>query len=143
MRMPLLVLLGILSLTAFLGSQPPQTPANPAQPLSPAEAAKHSKLAPALRIELVAGEPLAQRPVSPPFLGFDAWTGCANGRSGAKVVKAGVKGAKPVNSSGRDFRCHPMGDGYEAISGPGQFGNAFDGWGNRFVCDNRHHLRHV
>src|SRR6185369_14076481 len=31
----------------------------------------------------------------------------------------------------------------EAISGMGQFGNTFDDWGRRFVCDNRHHLRHV
>src|SRR5205085_2380429 len=30
-----------------------------------------------------------------------------------------------------------------AISGMGQYGNAFDDWGRRFVCDNRHHLRHI
>src|ERR1019366_5634613 len=32
---------------------------------------------------------------------------------------------------------------YEEITGPDQFGNTFDEWGNRFVCDNRHHLRHI
>ncbi len=43
-----------------------------------------------------------------------------------------------------DFRFDPVHvDKYEAITGPGQFGNTFDDWGNRFICDNRHHLRHV
>ena len=43
-----------------------------------------------------------------------------------------------------DFRFDPVNtDKYEAITGPGQFGNTFDAWGNRFVCDNRHHLRHI
>ena len=31
----------------------------------------------------------------------------------------------------------------EAISGMGQFGLTFDDWGRRFVCDNRHHVRHI
>jgi putative heme-binding domain-containing protein len=42
-----------------------------------------------------------------------------------------------------DFRFDLVHDQYEAVSGMGQFGNAFDAWGHRFVCDNRHHLRHI
>jgi putative membrane-bound dehydrogenase-like protein len=81
--------------------------------------------------------------VSHPVLGLDGWIYCANGLRGGKVTRAGDPQAKPVDLSGRDFRFDPLGGGYEAISGLGQFGNTFDDWGNRFVCDNRHHLRHV
>ena len=52
--------------------------------------------------------------------------------------------SQSVDLSGMDFRFDPVHlDKYEAITGPGQFGNTFDEWGNRFVCDNRHHLRHI
>jgi putative membrane-bound dehydrogenase-like protein len=88
----------------------------------------------------------AQNPqlrVSHPVLGLDGWVYCANGLRGGKVTRAGDPNAKPVDLSGRDFRFHPLTGAYEAISGLGQFGNTFDDWGNRFVCDNRHHLRHV
>jgi putative heme-binding domain-containing protein len=74
-------------------------------------------------------------------LGLDGWVYVANGLRGGRVVRP--DGGEPINISGLDFRFDPVGKDYEAISGPGQFGNAFDDWGNRFVCDNRHHLRHV
>jgi putative membrane-bound dehydrogenase-like protein len=88
----------------------------------------------------------AQNPqlrVSHPILGPDGWVYCANGLRGGKVKAADDPKAKVVDLSGRDFRFDPLGGNYEAISGLGQFGNTFDDWGNRFVCDNRHHLRHV
>jgi putative membrane-bound dehydrogenase-like protein len=88
----------------------------------------------------------AQNPqlrVSHPILGLDGWVYVANGLRGGQVIRGGSKNAKPLNLSGLDFRFDPMGNDYEAISGPGQFGNTFDDWGNRFICDNRHHLRHV
>src|ERR1043166_7010263 len=87
--------------------------------------------------------------VSHPILGLDGWIYCANGLRGGKAVWAGAtdKPHKPVDLSGMDFRFDPLGGGdpaaYEAITGPGQYGNTFDEWGNRFICDNRHHLRHV
>ncbi|MEZ6056184.1 MAG: c-type cytochrome [Planctomycetaceae bacterium] len=49
----------------------------------------------------------------------------------------------PVSLSGRDFRFDPLTGAFEAVSGPGQFGLAFDDWGNRFVCDNRHPCKHI
>jgi putative membrane-bound dehydrogenase-like protein len=88
----------------------------------------------------------AQNPqlrVSHPILGLDGWIYCANGLRGGKAVRAGDKNAKPVDLSGMDFRFDPVTGEYEAITGQGQFGNTFDAWGNRFVCDNRHHLRHI
>jgi putative membrane-bound dehydrogenase-like protein len=89
--------------------------------------------------------------VSHPNFGPDGWIYCANGLRGGKVVRAPSPmatkeplGSAPVDLSGMDFRFDPINlDKYEAITGPGQFGNTFDEWGNRFVCDNRHHLRHV
>lgn len=86
--------------------------------------------------------------VSHPILGLDGWIYCANGLRGGKVARAAVGDGKKENRvvdlSGMDFRFDPVHlDSYEAITGPGQYGNTFDAWGNRFVCDNRHHLRHV
>jgi len=81
--------------------------------------------------------------VSHPNLGIDNWIYVANGLQGG-IVKGGKDpAAKPVNLAGMDFRFDLLHDRYEAISGMGQYGNTFDDWGRRFVCDNRHHLRHV
>jgi putative membrane-bound dehydrogenase-like protein len=88
----------------------------------------------------------AQNPqlrVSHPILGLDGWVYCANGLRGGKAIRAGDSNAKPVDLGGMDFRFDPVTGAYEAITGMGQYGNTFDEWGNRFVCDNRHHLRHI
>jgi putative membrane-bound dehydrogenase-like protein len=88
----------------------------------------------------------AQNPqlrVSHPVLGLDNWIYVANGLRGGQVKRSGRADAKPVNLSGMDFRFDLVHDRYEAVSGMGQYGNAFDDWGRRFVCDNRHHLRHI
>jgi putative membrane-bound dehydrogenase-like protein len=81
--------------------------------------------------------------VSSPALGLDGWIYVANGLRGGMVRRAGRPDAKPINLGGRDFRFDLLHDRSEAVSGMGQFGNAFDAWGRRFVCDNRHHIRHV
>ncbi|HEX5269959.1 MAG TPA: PVC-type heme-binding CxxCH protein [Gemmataceae bacterium] len=93
-----------------------------------------------------AGNP--QLRVSHPVLGLDGWVYVANGLRGGKVrrVSPGVAppGVDPVTDiSGRDFRFNLLTGQYEALSGMGQYGNCFDDRGHRFVCDNRHHLRHV
>jgi putative membrane-bound dehydrogenase-like protein len=82
--------------------------------------------------------------VSHPILGLDGRVYCANGLRGGAIIRHGDKTAKPVNIGGMDFRFDPSNlSRYEAVSGAGQFGNTFDDWGRRFVCDNRNHLRHV
>jgi putative membrane-bound dehydrogenase-like protein len=84
--------------------------------------------------------------VSHPILGPDGWITCANGlRGGNAALIGGAKiVSRPVELSGLDFRFNPTNPSqYESTTGPGQYGNTFDEWGNRFVCDNRHHLRHV
>ena len=88
-----------------------------------------------------AGNP--QLRVSHPALGPDGWVYVANGLRGGEVRRAGRPDAKAIPLGGKDFRFDLVNDRAEAIPGMGQFGNTFDRWGHRFVCDNRNHLRHV
>jgi putative membrane-bound dehydrogenase-like protein len=81
--------------------------------------------------------------VSHPTLGLDGWVYVANGLRGGQVVRSGRAGVKPITLGSMDFRFDLIHDRAEAISGMGQYGNTFDDWGRRFVCDNRHHLRHI
>ena len=71
--LPLFLVISAFSLTAYLWSQPAAGPtqkeSGPGKPLAPAEAVKQFKIAPGLRIELVAAEPLVQSPVA---IAFDA-----------------------------------------------------------------------
>src|SRR5262249_52947111 len=75
--------------------------------------------------------------------GSDAGYYSPTGPRGGQVTRHGNPDAKPINPAGMDFRFDMINDRAEAISGLGQYGNTFDDWGNRFVCDNRHHLRHI
>ncbi|HET6572954.1 MAG TPA: PVC-type heme-binding CxxCH protein [Fimbriiglobus sp.] len=88
-----------------------------------------------------AGNP--QLRVSHPNLGPDGWVYVANGLRGGEVRRHGKPDAKAIPLGGKDFRFDLVHDRAEAIPGMGQFGNTFDRWGNRFVCDNRNHLRHA
>ncbi|MCS7167920.1 MAG: c-type cytochrome [Gemmatales bacterium] len=85
--------------------------------------------------------------VSFPTLGWDGWIYCANGLRGGQVVRVNAQGRPegPVISLAQgDFRFDPRRPQiYEAVTGPGQYGLALNDWGERFVCDNRHHLRFV
>src|SRR5262245_50052105 len=81
--------------------------------------------------------------VSFPVLGPDGWVYVANGLRGGQIRPAGKRDAKPISLAGMDFRFNLLDGRHEAISGMGQYGNCFDDWGRRFVCDNRQHLRPV
>jgi putative membrane-bound dehydrogenase-like protein len=99
-----------------------------------------------------------------PTFALDGWVYVANGLRGGNVVRGkdwerafGEEGAKPqadaeigevggeemIAIGGRDFRFHPITGAAEAVTGVGQFGLAFDDYGNRFVCDNRHPCRQI
>lgn len=54
---------------------------------------------------------------------------------------ANLPAAVPLG--GRDFRFDPLTGDFESVTGPGQFGLAFNDWGDRFVCDNRHPCRQI
>jgi putative membrane-bound dehydrogenase-like protein len=81
--------------------------------------------------------------VSHPVLAPDGWVYVANGLRGGLVTRPDNPNFVPLKLSGMDFRFNLLHGTEEAISGMGQFGNTIDDWGNRFVCDNRHHLRHI
>ena len=51
--------------------------------------------------------------------------------------------AEPVTLSRNDFRFDPATEQFEPIPGGARFGNAFDDWGNRFVCNIRNPAQHV
>jgi putative membrane-bound dehydrogenase-like protein len=78
--------------------------------------------------------------VNHPVLGIDNWIYVSNGLLGGTIRRAGRKDAERVNISGRDFRFDLVHDGYGAVTGMGQYGNTFDDWGRRFVCNNRTQL---
>ncbi len=47
-----------------------------------------------------------------------------------------------VSLAARGFRFDPVGLEIEPVSGVAEFGNAFDNWGNRFICDNQKWIVH-
>jgi putative membrane-bound dehydrogenase-like protein len=78
-----------------------------------------------------------------PTLALDNHIYIANGLRGGAIVDASRPDAKPVSISGMDFRFDPLMRKFEAVSGAGQFGLAFDDYGNRFVCTNRNPAIHI
>ena len=75
--------------------------------------------------------------------GPDGWIYGVSGGNGGDVRNLSRPDARPVSVRGRDFRFKPDGSAFEAISGGGQFGHAFDDWGNRFTCNNSNHIRQI
>ncbi len=75
--------------------------------------------------------------------GLDHWIYGAGSNSGGEVRPADDPNARAVSLRGRDFRFHPATGQFEAISGSEQFGNTFDDWGNRFICQNSKPVVHV
>lgn len=78
-----------------------------------------------------------------PRLALDNWIYVANGLRGGQVINRKLGDDTPINISGMDFRFNPLSGACEAVSGNGQFGLAFDDWGNRFICSNRNPVKHV
>lgn len=56
-------------------------------------------------------------------------------KNGGQIRTGGDPKSDPVGISGRDFCFDPRDEKLELVTGGGQFGNAFDDWGNRFLCD--------
>ena len=78
-----------------------------------------------------------------PRFGLDNRITIANGLRGGSIVNLRRPDEKPVSISGMDFSFDPRTGDSEADSGNGQFGLAFDDFGNRFVCNNRAPVQHV
>lgn len=81
-----------------------------------------------------------------PTLGMDNRIYIANGLRGGTIVgRSGPNRptAAAVSITGSDFRFDPQSGDYDAVTGAGQFGLAFDDFGNRFVCTNRNATKHI
>jgi putative membrane-bound dehydrogenase-like protein len=65
--------------------------------------------------------------------------------NGGDVRQAGEEHAtdKKVSLARRDFRFDPVTEKLEATSGGERYGNCFDDWGNRFLCNIRNPVQHV
>jgi putative membrane-bound dehydrogenase-like protein len=68
--------------------------------------------------------------------------GAASG-NGGEVRPANTPDARAVSVLRRDFRFFPATRAFEAISGGARFGNTFNDWGDRFLCDIRNPVEHV
>jgi putative membrane-bound dehydrogenase-like protein len=67
----------------------------------------------------------------------------AGSSNGGEIRRANEPGGPGVSILRRDFRFRPDTRSFEAISGGARFGNTFDDWGNRFLCDIRNPAEHV
>ncbi len=75
--------------------------------------------------------------------GLDNWIYGANGRSDGNVRRPNDPPHKAVSIRARDFRFRADGSAFEATTGPSQFGQASDDWGNRFLSWNTVPIRHA
>jgi putative membrane-bound dehydrogenase-like protein len=78
-----------------------------------------------------------------PRFALDNFIYVANGLRGGMVTSAWTRARREISISGRDFRFEPLRGECGSVSGNGQFGMAFDQYGNRFICSNRNPLMHV
>ncbi len=75
--------------------------------------------------------------------GPDGWIYGVASLNGGSIQNRTRPDLKPMSVRGRDFRFKPDGSAFEAVSGGGQFGHAFDDWGHRFTCSNSNHVRQI
>lgn len=68
--------------------------------------------------------------------------GAASGNGGS-VRRADDEQAMPVAVTRRDFSFDPDRRDFRVESGGERFGNSFDDWGNRFLCNIRNPVQHV
>ncbi len=78
-----------------------------------------------------------------PIWGLDHELYCAGSGNGGQVRPGNKPEAKPVALSHNDFKFDPNTEKFEAITGGERFGNTFDDWGNRFLCNIRNPAQHV
>jgi len=89
------------------------------------------------------GEGNPQHRVNGLVWGIDNWIYGANGDSDGLIKAPQFPDRPGVAVRRRDFRLRPDDSVIEPVAGNSQFGIAFDDWGNRFVCNNSAHIRHV
>jgi len=75
--------------------------------------------------------------------GIDNWIYANNHGQDGLVTFTRTPDAKPVAVRGADFRFRLDQNKFELETGPGQFGQAIDEWGHRFINENSVHLEQV
>ena len=75
--------------------------------------------------------------------GLDNKIYAAGSGNGGSIVPGGKSDSKPIALSHNDFRFDPETEKFEVLSGGARFGNTFDDWGNRFLCNIRNPAQQV
>ncbi|TXT20558.1 MAG: membrane-bound dehydrogenase [Planctomycetota bacterium] len=77
--------------------------------------------------------------------GLDGKIYGAGSSNGGQIRRGDASDSKPIAMTTADFRFDPRDEAgsFELLSGGARFGNAFDDWGNRFICNIRNPIQHV
>lgn len=77
--------------------------------------------------------------------GLDGKIYGAGSSNGGQIRRGDVADSKPIAMTTADFRFDPRDEAgsFELLSGGARFGNSFDDWGNRFICNIRNPIQHV
>jgi len=67
----------------------------------------------------------------------------AAGSSNGGQIRSTDENEKPVRLGRNDFRIDPRTETFEVLSGGARFGNTFDDFGNRFICNIRNPVQHI
>ncbi len=73
--------------------------------------------------------------------GLDSRIYGAGGTNGGTIATR--NGDQPIKLIRGDFRFDPRNPKFEILSGGARFGNCFDDWGNRFICNIRNPAQHI
>lgn len=76
-------------------------------------------------------------------LGIDHFVVGAGASNGGAIRSGDRPDDPPITFSTSDFRFDPATEVFELESGGARFGNTFDDWGNRFICNIRNPAQHV
>ncbi len=78
-----------------------------------------------------------------PKWGLDHRLYIAGSSNGGSIRPGADSDAKPEILRRNDFAVDPLTGGFEILAGGARFGNAFDDWGNRFICNIRNPVQHA
>lgn len=84
-----------------------------------------------------------QAVINNPRWGLDHKLYCAGASNGGEITKPGDAEFKPVRFGRADFAFDPNTEEFEVLTGGARFGQAFDDYGNRFLCNIRNPVQHV
>ncbi|MCA9042099.1 MAG: HEAT repeat domain-containing protein, partial [Planctomycetaceae bacterium] len=75
--------------------------------------------------------------------GLDHKIYAAGGSNGGSIVPGNDPDAKPIQFRRNDFCIDPTNHAFEVLTGGARFGNTFDDFGNRFICNIRNPAQHI